>query len=381
MLDNKRIVIFHNILSPYKTFLFNEMFKIHKDITVIYVAKTENRRDWFLDEKEIKFKYEIMFDAPLDFVPPGTLFTRTWNRLNALTPDLVIIDGYSYASCWAGFLWSKLHRRPVVLWSSSNLVDHARIWHREWIKKVLVARCDAYNVYGSRSHEYLMRLGAKKEKIFIVGNNTDNVFYSSQVEKFKGKKDALCEKYGLPKKNFLYVGRFASEKNLLNFLKSYQKIRRERCGWGLILVGDGPLKREIEDYILRYDVPDVLLPGFKQKEEIAHFFAISNILVLPSFSEPWGLVVNEAMASGLPVLVSKNCGCYPDLVNDGENGFSFNPQNNEELLELMWKIVDDKVDLQIMGSKARQIVGNFTPERAARVISQTVTFCFRKARS
>lgn len=368
---NKKIIVLHNIISPYKTLLFNALSDLYNNLTILYISCTETGREWDIRKDDMRFSYEIMFDRPLDAVSRWALFVRTWNRLNVLNPDLVIIDGYSYASCWSGFFWAKLHRRPLILWSSSNSLDHRRVFYKEWIKKFLVVRCDAYNVYGSRSRDYLIQLGAKKDKIFVVGNNTDNTFYYQQIEKFKGTRAVLCKQYGIPENNFLYIGRFAPEKNLLRLLEAYRKIRINYSGWGLILVGNGALKEEIENYIRHHNIPDVLLPGFKQKEEISQFFAISNVFVLPSLSEAWGLVVNEAMASGLPVLVSRNCGCYLDLVKDGENGFSFDPYNTDELVELMRKVIDGKVDLRIMGDRARQIIESFTPERAAEIVVET----------
>ncbi|RJQ17500.1 MAG: glycosyltransferase family 1 protein [Nitrospiraceae bacterium] len=372
MLENKKIVVLHNIIAPYKTLLFNALYDIFPDLKVLYISKTENRREWDIKTDELKFPHEIMFESPLDEVPAVSLFRYTWTSLNVLNPDVLIIDGYIYASSWAGLFWAKVNKRKVILWSSSNEDDHDRMFYKESVKKFFVKKCDAYNVYGTKSRAYLQKLGANSNKLTIVGNNTDNAFYYSETMKLRNDRAALCKKLNVPGKNFLYIGRFSSEKNILHLLDAYRRIAERNNKWGLILVGSGPQKKEIEDYTQKHRIKNVSLPGFKQKIDIPEYLALSDVFILPSRSEPWGIVVNEAMAAGLPVLVSKKCGCYPDLVKDGENGFAFDPFDKDELFNLMKKIVEGKTDIEEMGRRSLEIVSNFTPEKAAGIISGTI---------
>jgi glycosyltransferase involved in cell wall biosynthesis len=284
-----------------------------------------------------------------------------------------VIDGYSYSSCWAGLLWAKRNKRKIILWSSSNKDDHKRVFYKESIKGFFIKRCNAYNVYGTKSRDYLLKLGAKRDKVFILGNNTNNSFYYNETIKWRGKRDVLCQEYEMPPNNFLCVGRFSPEKNLFHLLDAYKRIEYNN-NWGLILVGNGPQKTDIEDYINKNHIRNVFMPGFRQKDDIPKFFAISDVFILPSISETWGLVVNEAMAAGLPVLVSKKCGCYSDLIIEGVNGFSFDPLDEFALSDLMHNIIQDKVNLEYMGKKSLEIIEKFTPERAAEIISNTIEF-------
>jgi len=96
------------------------------------------------------------------------------------------------------------------------------------------------------------------------------------------------------------------------------------------------------------------------------FYALADVLVLPSFSEPWGLVVNEAMVCGLPVIVSNRAGASFDLVKNGKNGFTFNPYDWKELAELMRKFTKGEVDIKEMGYNSKEIIREYTPEKAAR---------------
>jgi glycosyltransferase involved in cell wall biosynthesis len=342
------------------------------NVKVLYISETENRREWVIRKDELRFPYEIMFKVPADEVSPIPLFTKTWSSLVKLNPDVLIIDGYEYPSSWAGLLLARSRGKKVIFWSSSNEEDHVRIFYKEAVKRSFVKRCDAYNVYGTKSRDYIVKLGAKTERISIIGNNTDNVFYYNEPMKFRDKRSVLCKEYGLPEKNFLYIGRFSEEKNIIHLLDSFRRLKEHDNHWGLILIGSGPQKQEIENYIEEHNLKDVSLPGFKQKNEMPVFLAMSDVFVLPSTSEPWGIVVNEAMAAGLPVLVSKKCGCYPDLVKDGINGYSFDPYDKNELFFLMEKTGAGRIDFKNMGRRSLDIIKDFTPEKAAKTVRKTV---------
>jgi glycosyltransferase involved in cell wall biosynthesis len=373
MLTEHRIVVLHNIVSPYKTVLFNELYKICSGLKVLYIAETETRREWNIEKDDIKFPHEIMFKGAMDdsgFLKP---IIKTWERLNSLNPDVIIINGYAHVTCWAGFFWAKSNRKKLILWSASNEHDKERSLSKEKLKGFLVKRCDAANVYGTRSKDYLVKLGMKEDNIFITGNITNNGYYYKAAMKLREDRAILCHKLGIPHHNFLYIGRFSDEKNILRLLYAYKNLSDlNPCTWGLILVGSGPEHKLIESYIKEHSIKNVFLPGFKQKEEIPQYLAVSDVLVLPSISEPWGLVVNEAMAAGLPVLVSERCGCYPDIVIDGSNGFSFNPSSTEELYGLMKNVVEREYDLEKMGYASLEIIKDYTAEKATKIIIETI---------
>jgi glycosyltransferase involved in cell wall biosynthesis len=369
-----KIAILHNIIAPYKTSLFNALHEIYDNFKVLYISETEHRREWEINKDDIKFPHEIMFRMPADEVHSVLLFRKTWLCLNAFDPEILIIDGYSYSASWAGLLWAKKNKRKIILWSSSNEQDHKRLFYKELLKRLFVKNCDAYNVYGSKSKKYLIKLGAREDRVFIMGNTTDNDLFYNETMKWRKLRNTLCQEYAVPASNFLYIGRFSEEKNIFSMLEAYKKVMHISDEWGLILVGNGPLRRAIEHYIQKHKIRNVLLPGFKQRGEICKFFAISDVFVLPSVSEPWGLVVNEAMAAGLPVLVSDKCGCSEDLVKEGINGFLFDPYNSDELSNLMKRIIEGRIDLKRMGENSLKIIKNYTLQRAAEIIVKTVVW-------
>jgi glycosyltransferase involved in cell wall biosynthesis len=114
------------------------------------------------------------------------------------------------------------------------------------------------------------------------------------------------------------------------------------------------------------------MPGFKQYEELPAYYAHAGAFIHASTTEQWGLVVNEAMASGLPVLVSNRCGCAADLVKEGENGWTFDPTDEEKMVELMLKISEDETLRKEMGLRSREIIEEWGPDRFASEVSAAV---------
>lgn len=369
-----KIVILHNIVTPYKTLLFNELYKLYDKIEVLYISERQSDREWDIDWRELDFAYKVIFKGTLENTSKLESFTKAWKSLDSIKPDILILGGYQYFACWAGLFWAKLNKKKIILWSASNENDRSRFFLKEMLKSCFIRKCDAANVYGKRGKEYFVKLGMEENKIFVKGNTTENSFYYDESMKLRSKRVSLCKQFAVPFHNFLYVGRFSPEKNVLHLLDAYRRLKTAECSWGLVLIGSGPQEKEIKDYVNKYSVRDVHMPGFKQKHAIPQYLAISDIFILPSTSEPWGLVVNEAMAAGLPVLVSKRCGCYPDLIREAENGFSFDPYNERQLFSLMKEIAEGKYDLVSMGEASLELIRDYTPQRAAEVISATIEF-------
>lgn len=375
-------LLFHNIISPYKTLVFNPLAQLlDEDFKVLYMADTAGNREWRVAKDEIMFSFDVMFKGKIDDISSIKMATETYRRLNLYDPEAVIIGGYDHLACWAALIWAKKHKRKVIVIIESHYLDKPRFVMKENIKKIFVYCCDAALVAGTRHRDYMVSLGMKPENIFIkkgVGP-VDVSLYQREVSRFKSAEIEVCNRLNIPHKNFLYVGRFSPEKNLMFLLKAYKRFKEENTGdWGLILVGNGPGRKEIEDFICENKIKDVLLPGFKQKKELLLFYAISDVFILPSVSESWGLVVNEAMASGLPIIVSNRCGCYPDIVHDGINGFSFDPSNEDKLLGFMKDITKGKYDLEKMGKTSLEIIEDYTPAKSAQIYLNAINFVMEK---
>jgi glycosyltransferase involved in cell wall biosynthesis len=119
-------------------------------------------------------------------------------------------------------------------------------------------------------------------------------------------------------------------------------------------------------------IPDLIFAGMKKHDETPAYYGLASCLVIPSLSEAWGLVVNEAEAAGLPILASNKCGCVPELVHRGINGYSFDPKDQQELIRLMHLMSGGSLDLAAMSQSSRQIIQYYTPERWADALTDCV---------
>jgi 1,2-diacylglycerol 3-alpha-glucosyltransferase len=282
------------------------------------------------------------------------------NTLQRFQPEVICISGYVDPMASPTFEFAK--RNPdclVLLWSESTAFDQRRQWWRERLKSYLLCSCDGALVAGSPHRKYLQSLGMPAERIRIVGGCVDNEYFREKTDRARESPEQRCN-LGLPKNFFLYVGRFVSAKNLHGLLRAFQKYRNRSGPWSLVLVGTGEEEPQLRQ-VAAQNTDAVHFAGLKQLSDLVKYYAFASCFVLPSISEPWGLVVNEAMASGLPVLVSNRCGCASDLVEDSANGFLFDPGDTDGIASLMARISSGSVDLVKMGERSRQRIAAFNP--------------------
>jgi glycosyltransferase involved in cell wall biosynthesis len=187
-------------------------------------------------------------------------------------------------------------------------------------------------------------------------DSVDNDYFIQGADRIRAS--GVAGETGLPNKYFLYVGRLAEEKGLDTLLDAFCRYRRAGGDWKLVLVGDGPRMGLLRARAEQLAIADAIeFHGLRKGDDLLRYYAFAGCFVLPSTREPWGLVVNEAMAAGLPVIVSTQCGCADDLVEYGGNGFTFDPKATEALSGLMRKISDCPEDVRIaMGNRSRALV-------------------------
>lgn len=320
--------------------------------------------------KGLKFREELPRDLAVETLMPKAswleankldLARRVWQKLNELDPEVVLVPGYYTLPGIAAALWARVHGRRSVLMTESTAGDHKRSWWKELPKRLALRALFGWAVTGGRAHvSYLRELGFPADRIVGCYDVVDNDMFRSGAEQYR------LEAGTAPARSpyFLYVGRLAAEKNVLGLLESWNAYRQQGGLWPLVLCGDGPERATLEAAAGRTQyAADVHFPGLKTSRELLPFYAYAGCFVLPSTREPWGLVVNEAMAAGLPVIVSDRCGCAADLVHEGQNGFTFDPQDSVALtghLLALSRMPDSA--RTAMGERSDAIVRDFSPQ-------------------
>jgi 1,2-diacylglycerol 3-alpha-glucosyltransferase len=231
-----------------------------------------------------------------------------------------------------------------------------------------------YSIAGGAPHKrYLIQLGFPAERIGLFYDVVDNTFYHEATE--LTRRSTSPAETDLPKNYFLYVGRFAPEKNLSTLIRAFAAYRERGGTWSLVLVGDGPDRDDIISQSRNAGVDNhIRFTGLKTTKESILYYAFAGCFVLPSIREPWGLVVNEAMASSLPVIVSSKCGCVEDLVQPGVNGYLFDPSMDGQLTENMLAIsTTSPAAIDAMRRRSREIIAGFSPKQWAIEVARAVT--------
>jgi len=285
--------------------------------------------------------------------------------MEEVRPNVVCIPGWGTSNAWAAQLSSIAAGIPVVLMSESTAHDARRRWWKEAMKRRVVSLCSA-GLVGSQPHvEYLASLGMPRERIFSGYDVVDNAHFAVGSQAARQHANLLRGQLGLPEHYFLASNRFVEKKNLPRLLQAYARYhnRAGHSAWALVLLGDGPLKPQILRVIDELGLTeDVILAGFKQYVELPVYYGLAGAFVHASTTEQWGLVINEAMAVGLPVIVSQRCGCAPALVENARNGFIFDPYDVDELAGLMLKVASPDCDREAMGQVSRKIISYYSPE-------------------
>lgn len=309
---------------------------------------------------------------------------QMWRTLDEIKPHVVVVPGWASADAFSALLWCAQTGTPSVVMSESTAWDEKRSPLKEWVKRRLVRLNSAGLAGGAPHRDYLCQLGLERERVFDGYDAVDNDYFQRRADEARQSAAGLRVKHGLPEKYFLASARFVEKKNLFRLVQAYAGYRKAAAAsglWPLVLLGDGALKPALQKLISELHLESwVHLPGFKQYDELPVYFGLAGAFVHASTTEQWGLVVNEAMASGLPVLVANRCGCAADLVKENENGFTFDPLNEDRLAQLLLKISAEDFPLAGFGARSREIIAAWGPERFAAGLRAAVAVALKNPR-
>jgi len=334
------------------------------EVVGIEVASQELLHAW-LPENSAEIKRFTIFPAnAIEELSPWQIAYGMWSTLHRLDPQAMAFgpSGETLPAFLAMLAWARLRRRVSIVMMDSKYDDYPRHPMKEFLKKRVFSLIDAALVGGIHSKAYAESLGIPAGMIFPGSDVVDNDYFARKADWARENASQCRREFKLPEHYFLFVGRFDEKKNIFRLLEAYaQYLGLARAPtWHLVLCGSGPLEEALRDKARELRLPLVHFAGFQQIDALPVYYGLARCLVVPSsHSEQWGLVVNEAMASGLPVLVSRACGCAPDLVQEGVNGYTFDPYDVEGLARLMLKMSSGTIDLSTMGQDSRRMISGW----------------------
>lgn len=300
-------------------------------------------------------------------------------KLDDLCPDVLAVPGWGFNFSRTCLNWCRRKMKSAILMSESKFDDAPRNWYKEWIKSKFIIPHFAAALVGGRKHEeYLVKLGMIRHKIFRGYDTVDNSYFEKSVWQLRQKGRAQAHEVVGGRRYILAANRFIERKNLRSLIDAFRiainKTKSE--DWDLVLLGDGDLRATLEQKVADYGLSNrVHFPGFVDYWTIPTWYAFADVFVHPAVSEQWGLVVNEAVASGLPVLLSRNCGCYPELLVENESGLSFNPLDIIEISDCICATIRG-VEWNPAAIKA--LATEFSPDKFGQGLVQAVRLCLEK---
>ncbi|CAN7237002.1 glycosyltransferase family 4 protein [Trinickia sp. LjRoot230] len=368
------VTIFHNVVwSRHKGVVFSALHNLSMAGTIRYsmvqIADTETDRIGFSDVDYSFHRYpmEKLFDGCYEDVPVWKMIGRlTWAVMRAKS-DLIVLPGYHRPEYWAMLAACIVTRKRRAVFCDSTGRDKPRRLMTSIPKRIFFSLCDGYFGFGERSREYLASLGARADRIFVPCQ-------AAALPRSFSRERAYDQRLAKRRENepvFLYVGRLSEEKGIDTLLAAFAQVRTTVPLATLRIVGTGPMREALQASVDALGVRGTVhFLGSLQDEPLSNEYFGATCLVLPSYSEPWGLVVNEALSHGCPVAVSDRCGCVPELVVPGQTGFSFAAGDVGALRDTMLSAMRQFADTGATARQCMDTIARFDPRSAAANIAR-----------
>lgn len=280
--------------------------------------------------------------------------------LSELRPDIVWLHGYNHFLHQSAAAYCFLRGIPVLMREDQTLLTPRPLWKAAAkhlaLRPFLALTTSLY--VGTNNKEWFLHYGAPPERLFHMPYSVDNAGFQSQRAELLSRREILRSRFGVTSSEvpvIAAVGRMIPEKQYDLLIRGFGRARQS-ANCMLLLVGLGDLEGTIRKQVQESGTPDVIFAGFKNRSEIAEVYSAADIFVLASCSETWGLVVNEAMNFGLPLILSDRVGCAVDLCLPGENGFIVPYQDAPALADAILSLVCNMPRRISMGERSRRLI-------------------------
>lgn len=361
-----KITIVTNIPAPYRLPIYEKIAqKYGDDFLVIFAAKSESNRKWDLE----KFKFRNQF-LKENVIAKKDGYNYIHNNLDVFkhlrkfNPDVVITTGYNPTHLYAWLYTVFFRKKHIPMtdgWIESE--KHLSYIHKA-IRKIVFATSNAFIGASKNSLDLFRSYGISDEKLFQSHLCIDNT-------KFQSDNKLVDREYDL-----MFSGQFTERKLPLFFAEIVEKVLKHIPSIKVLILGDGPLK---EEFFLKLDNANINYhyAGFVKQKELQKYYSSSKLFLFTTRLDPWGVVVNEAMASGTPVFTTPYAGVINDLLLDGVNGFIL-PIDSDIWSTKVIEILNNKELWNSLSKASTHIVQKFNFEVAAKGIIDASEYTYAK---
>ncbi|HHT9125297.1 MAG TPA: glycosyltransferase family 4 protein [Candidatus Brocadiia bacterium] len=376
------------------TFYQNIALHPRIEITVYYYSKAVLERcadygirneDWGVSLLG-KFNYKFLKNFsiwrgrnnPFKFINPQIFIEIKKNCF-----DAIVLGCWDNVTSWLAILAAKVFGTHIIVMSDSNYIaEQGKPKYKLLIKGLLLGKClfpiaTACLYPGTVVEEFYKLYGVGEDKLFHFPYSIDTDQFLALYQDLKDKKILLRSEMGTPEDAFviLFVGRLHDDDMPMDLLKAFEQVKFEKKT--LIFVGDGPLKKDLQDYTCQHNLEHVYSQGFQNREKILRFYASADLFVHPASIEPWGVTVHEAMCFGLPVIATDKVGSAVDFVKHNQNGFVYPCGDIKGLASYIEELAVDKEKRENFGKTSLEIVKNWGRKKASDSLIEALDFIYR----
>lgn len=357
----RKIFFFTNFFAPYRIGLFNELDRLlDRQIVFFFDTKSSPHREWKVDHKTIKYQYQILNGKKFNIVryclknKPKVIISCEFG----LRTILCIIAG-------------KLIGAKIIVFSElTSSSEKSCSLIRKILRKFIAPLIDGGIAVGKESRQYLLYLGITKSRIVIAPDAVDNDFFIKESAKYN--KNDLHKLFKIPEDYFIFifVGTICLRKGIDLLFRAFEKTSRQTNKKFLcLLVGDRVKSKEGKKLLKYYDNKLFKIIEFQQAHSLVKYLVLGDCLIFPTRKDVWGMIINEAIASGLPVAVSKYAQSASELIDNGKNGYVFDPLDSASFENTIIKCIDNRSLLKQFSIRAKDKLKINNHHEAAKIIA------------
>ncbi len=374
-MNHLKLSIITNIYTPYRDIQFKKIRDEYPNLKIFFTGDKRENRQWNEEEND----YFVFLDTIFSLPKFGALNKGLIKIVRE--SDVIIIGGYEQPTYSLLNLLAKIYKKPTILLFDGTAPSRIQNCKKNWkylIKLLLVRQFSAFWINGKISNQYFTKcFNVDKKKVFNQYLTIDGTHYKNNIFQKDGVKTEIRKQLNIPQseKVIIYSGRFIERKRVPDIIKCLGKLKSENRYQSitLLLIGDTN-QEKISEYTSLSQTAGVtaLFSGFIEQEQLYKYYFASDLLVLPSYDEPWGLVVNEALYSEIPVLISNDCGVALDLVVEQKNGYVFACGNINDMSSKMVQAL--ALDSTLVSKTSQEILKIWNFENSIRELEKAVQY-------